>query len=177
MSVLSGAAGIFFTFNDTAKIVPAFRTRILVWVAPVLFLAAGLMWFAVSFMWVFGSIETTGIVNNVYEWEAENAIEAGETLYSSVFSYTWTDGLETSASLFMSGTEFNFEIGSEHTILYNPNVKENVRFPGFEFNYLAPSVIFAIGIMFSLISLVLWIWLKSIARKLDEKEKIAEETS
>ena len=177
MSVLSGTAGIFFTFNSVGKIVPELRTRILVWVTPFLFLAAAIIWFAVNFMWIISAEETTGVVSNVYEWEAENVVEAGETLYGPVFDYTWSDGTETSASLFMSGTEYNFEIGSEHTILYNPEIKENVRFPGFEFNYLAPSTIFALGALFSLISLVLWIWLKSIARKLDEKEKIAEENS
>ena len=176
MTVLSGAASFFFTYNSVGKIVPELRTRILVWVAPFLFLAAGLIWLAVSFFWVFNAEETTGVVNNVYEWEAENEIEKGQTLYGPVFTYTWSDGQETSASLFMSGPDYNFEIGSEHTILFDPKTKGNVRFAGFAFNYLAPVIILGIGLMFTLISLVLWMWLKSIARKWDEKESIEEET-
>ena len=172
MSVLSGVASFFFTYNNAGKIKPSLRTAILVWVAPVLFVAAGLFWLGASYYWVVGAEKTTGTVSHVYEWDAENVVEAGSKLYGPVFTYTWSDGLETDAALNMSSPEYNFEIGSTHTILFDPSVKGNVRFPGFQFNYFGAVIILAIGLMFSLISIVLWVWLKSIARKWDEKEAI-----
>lgn len=171
MADLSGIASFFFTYTNTGKTVPSLRTGVLVWVAPVLFLAAGLIWLAANFYWVLGAEETTGTVSNVYTWEAENEVEAGQTLYGPVFTYTWSDGTTTEASLGMSSPAYNFEIGSKHSILFDPKTKGNVRFPGFDFNYLAPVVILAIGAMFSLISILLWVWLKAIARKWDDNKE------
>jgi len=159
----------FFRKTVGGITVPTWRTKVLVWVMPVLFLAAGLLWLAASFFWILSAEETIGKVTQVYKWEADNAIEAGETLYGPVFSYVWTDGNETTASLGMSSPDFNFEIGSTHTILFDPNQRGNVRFPGFRFNYLGATVILAIGTMFTLVSLVLWAWVKAIARKRDLK--------
>jgi len=171
MADLTGVARFFFTYNKRGKTVPSVRTVVLVWIAPFLFVAAGLFWLATSFYWVIGAEETTGVVSNMYTWEAENVVENGQTLYGPVFTYIWSDGSETDASLGMSSPTFNFEIGSKHSILFDPKIKGNIRFPGFEYNYLGPVIIVAIGAMFSLISLVLWIWLKSITRKRDDNEE------
>lgn len=169
MNLLGSKTG-FFRKTVGNVTVPTWRMKVLVWVLPVLFIAAGLLWLASSYIWMMGASKTEGTVTKVYTWEAENAVEAGSTLYGPVFSYTWTDGTETEAALGMSSPEFNFEIGSKHQIMYDPAAKGNVRFPGFAFNYLGGSIILAIGAMFSLISLVLWVWVKSLARKRDQKE-------
>lgn len=150
--------------------VPTWRMKVLVWVLPTLFVAAGLLWIGSNFVWMLGAVETEGTVTKVYTWEAENAVEAGSTLYGPVFAYTWTDGSETEGALGMSSPEYNFEIGSRHSIMYNPTTKGNVRFAGFSFNYFGGVLILAIGLVFSLASLALWIWVKALARKRDQKE-------
>ena len=165
-----GGGNTFFVKNLSGKTVPSWRTKLLVWLMPLLFFAAGLIWLVASIIWVSNATESTGTVTQVYKWEGENVVEAGSTLYGPVFSYTWTDGTETTGALGMSSPDFNFEIGSKHAILFDPAIKSNVRFPGFAFNYFGATVILAIGAMFALVSLVLWVAVKNIARKRDQKE-------
>jgi len=167
----TGMAGLFYARTKAGKTVPARHTLVLVWIAPFLFAAAGLLWLATSFYWVLGAEETTGTVRNINTWEGEIAGDPGQTLYAPVFGYIWSDGSETEASIARLSPDYNFEIGSTHRILFDPKVKGAVRFPGFRFNYLGPVIILAIGAMFSLVSLVLWIWLKAMARARDKKEE------
>ncbi len=163
-------AKTFFVKGPSGVTVPSFRTRVVVWLLPVLTIAAGLFWALSSFAWVLNAVETEGVVTEVYQYEVENAAEPGTVLYAPVFSYTWSDGSQTTGALGLSGPDFNFEIGSVHTILYDPSLKGNVRFPGFLFNYFGALIVLAIGAMFGLISLMLWIWVKALARKYDKKE-------
>ncbi len=164
---MTPASGFFFRKTVGNTTVPTWRTKLLVWMMPILFLGAGMGWLVSSYLWVANATETTGIVTNVI---AQTAADSADIFYNPEFSYTWTDGTETKGALGLASPEFNFEIGSEHSILFDPAVKGNVRFSGFSFNYFGPFVIFAISGMFALISLVLWIWIKAIARKRDLKK-------
>ncbi len=163
--ILLGGTG-FFRKTVGNVTVPTWRLKLLVWLLPMLTLGAGLLWAVASFMWLSNAVETTGTVTKVYAWEEDGA----PTLYSPEFSYIWSDGEATIGTLGLSSTDFNFEVGSEHTVLYDPDNKGILRFPGFVFNYFGPMVILAIGAMFALISLVLWVWVKAIARQRDQKE-------
>jgi len=164
--ILLGGGTTFFRKTVGNVTVPTWRTKVLVWLLPTLTIAAGLFWAFSSFMWLSNAVETTGTVTKIYQWEEDGA----PTLYGPEFSYTWSDGQQTIGTLGLSSPDFNFEIGSEHTVLYDPAQKGMLRFPDFAFNYLGPLIIIAIGAMFALISLVLWLWVKAIARKRDEKE-------
>ncbi len=163
---MTPASGFFFRKTVGDVTVPTWRTKLLVWLLPMLTIGAGLLWAISSFMWLNNAVETTGTVTKVYTWEQEG----GPTLYGPEFSYMWTDGTETIGTLGIASPEFNFEIGSEHTVLYDPAQKGMLRFPDFAFNYFGPVVIIAFGAMFALISLVLWIWVKAIARNRDLKK-------
>ena len=168
---MTSASGFFFRKTVGNNTVPTWGTKGLVWVMPVLFITAGLFWLATSYSWVSGATETLGTVTKVSSQGIEAASDGQETHFSPEFSYVWTDGSEAIGTLGVSSPAFNFEPGSTYTILFNPSVKGNVRFPGFAFNYLGASVILAIGAMFTLISLVLWLWVKAIARNRDQKER------
>jgi len=166
---LVGGGNTFFVKSIEGHTSPSWITRLLVWLMPVLFLAGGLLWLISSFMWVQNATETVGIVSQINILVPEDTLETENTLYNPAFTYTWTDGTETIGILGMSSPEFNFEIGSEHTILFDPELKDTVRFPGFASNYLGATLILVNGALFALISLVLWIWVKSIARRRDQK--------
>ena len=167
---MTPASGFFFRKTVGDVTVPTWRTKVLVWMMPILFLGAGLGWLVSSFMWVSNAQETIGTVTQVYEQGTNTATDGNDVYFNPEFSYTWTDGSQTIGALGLSSPEFNFEIGSEHTILFDPSQKGNVRFPGFSFNYFGAIVILAISAMFALISLVLWISVKNIARKRDHKK-------
>lgn len=163
-------SGTFFRKTVGNITVPTWKTKLLVWMMPVMFLLVALILLFSSFMWVINASETTGTVTEVFEWQADNAVENGLVLYGPVFEYQWSDGSLTTGALGLSSPEYNFEIGSEHSILFDPLIKGNVRLPGFMFNYLLGAIIMSVAAMFGLISLVLWLWVKSIARKRDQKE-------
>lgn len=161
----------FFFHKTIAGItVPTWPAKLLVWGMPALFMGAGLGWLVSSYYWVANAQETTGTVVSVGTQTVDTANKGTETYYIPKLSYTWADGSQTTGTLGLSSPKFNFDIGSEHSILFDPSKKGNVRFPGFAFNYFGAVAILAIGAMFSLISLVLWFWIKAIARKRDLKK-------
>lgn len=162
-------SGFFFYKTVGGSAAPTWRTKLLVWAMPSLIISWGLFLAFSSFVWVSNAVETTGTVTSVISKFNEPA-NGTAPLYSPVFSYTKTDGTQATAALGLASPEFNFEIGSEHTILYNPAKKGDIRFPGFTFAYFGAVIILSIGAMFALISLVLWIWVKTIARKRDLKK-------
>ncbi len=152
--------------NTTA---PTWRAKVLIWTLPSLFMAAGIAWLVSSYLWVANAEETIGMVTKVNSHTTETA-DGPQTLFKPEFSYIWTDGAQTTAALGLAAPDFNFEIGSEYTILFDPSRKGKVRFPGFVFNHFGAIVILSIGAMFTLLSLFLWFWIKAIARKHDLKK-------
>ncbi len=165
---MSAANGFFFrkTVGDTS--VPTWRAKVLIWTMPAVFLGAGIIWLISSYLWVANAQETIGTVSKINS-QTTASTDGPLTLYNPEFLYIWTDGSQIQAALGLASPEFNFDIGSEHSILFDPETKGNVRFPGFAFNYFGAIVLLTIGAMFTLISLVLWLWIKAIARKRDLK--------
>lgn len=125
------------------------RVWILIWVTPVLFLAAALLMFGYEGWRHIASVPTTGEVVKVYEWEGETIFDKGKPLYGPVFRYTWSDGQPTEATSGMSSPDFNFPIGSDHDIRYFPEKKRNIVLPGMH-NWLAPLIILGIGVAMSI---------------------------
>lgn len=158
---------VFFVKSETGKTAPSWLTKLLVWMTPALFVSGGAFLLFSSFIWVVNAQQTTGTVTSISQIETEN----GVMLYSPTFSYVLPDGAETTGRLGIFGPQFNLAIGTEQIILYDPALNGNVRFPGFTFNYVLASVILSIGVMFALISAVLWAWVKSLARKRDTQPK------
>jgi len=166
---MSKADGFFFrkTVGDVS--VPTWRAKVLVWAMPVVFLAAGVAWLFTSYLWVANATETIGTVTKVNSQTSETP-DGPLTLFNPEFSFIWADGSQSNAPLGLASPDFNFEIGSQHTILFDPTKKDTVRFPGFAFNFFGSIVILTIGAMFTLISLMLWFWIKALARKRDLKK-------
>jgi len=167
---MSQISGFFFRKTVGDVTVPTWRAKLLVWMMPILFLGAGLSWLILSFIWVSNAEETIGTVTGVSSYGTNTTVDGNDVFFLPEFSYIWTDGTETIGKLAHASSAFNFERGTERTILFDPSIKGNVRFPSFDFNYFEPSLIIAISAMFALISLVLWVWVKAIARKRDLKK-------
>lgn len=135
--------------------IDAWRLKVAIFAMPVLFFLAALF-FASESAWFLSHAETTeGEVVRVYEWEGETFLD-GDKVYGPVIRYSWADGKPTEASLGMSHSDWNFPIESKQTIHYNPRVKDNVRLPGFFFNWMMPSILLGLAVVTLIPMWMLW---------------------
>ncbi|WP_323772064.1 DUF3592 domain-containing protein [Antarctobacter sp.] len=125
----------------------SWRVWVLIFVTPVLFLAAAALLAYDSVTFVSRAETATGEVVRVYEWEDWTPWQGTHTVYGPVFRYEFRDGEMTEASLGQSSAHWGFEIGSRHEILFNPATKDNVKLPAFEQLWALPLTIFAIGLI------------------------------
>lgn len=98
----------------------------LIWILPVLFAVAAIGLTAQTLYLQAVTVETTGTVVRVYEWDSDNPFDEGPKVYGPVFRYTWTDGKPTEATAGVSSSLWNFPIGTERPIRYHPGSKENI---------------------------------------------------
>ena len=110
----------------------SWRMWVLIWVLPVVMALGALVMAAWAQYLRESYVETQGTVTHVYAWEndAPQIFYPGEKIYSPRFRYTWSDGTETEATTGSSHTGWNFEIGSSHTIRYDPSHKDDVVLAG-----------------------------------------------
>ena len=163
---MTATNGFFFRKTVGNTTVPTINLKVLVWMMPVIFLGIGLSWLVSGMFWVSNATQAEGRVERVETF----ITESGQTLYIPEFSYTLADGSAALSPLALAAPEFNFEIGSTHTILYDQTQGGPVRFTGTAFNHFGAIALLLIGSIFAIISLVLWLWVKAIARKRDQKE-------
>lgn len=165
---MSKNRGFFFRKSASGQTVPTWGTKLLIWIMPVLFLGAGMGWLASSHSWVANARAAEAVVTAVATMDT-----AGNdpVYYIPEFEFALEDGSKATAKLGLASPDFNFEIGSKHEILYDPVAGGPVRFPGFAFNYFGATLVLAMSAMFALVSLVLWLWVKAIAQKLDQEKK------
>ncbi len=129
------------------------RLWVLVWVAPVLFVLAGVILVAWEGWRHMTFVPAEGEVVRVYEWEGDGMFGKGSKTYGPVFRYTWTDGAETEASTGMSYTDARFAVGDRMEIRYHPNRKTDVLLPGLV-NFAAGLIVMAIGAVLSVVALL-----------------------
>ncbi|SNS76589.1 DUF3592 domain-containing protein [Antarctobacter heliothermus] len=125
----------------------SWRVWLLIFVTPGLFGAAAALLAYDSLNFVSRAETTTGEVVRVYEWENWNPWEGSHTAYGPVFRYDFGGGDMTEASLGQSSSNWGFEIGSRHQILFRPDAKGNVKLPVFEHLWALPLTIFGLGLI------------------------------
>lgn len=133
----------------------SWRVWVLVWVLPVCFLGAALF-LALQTLWIReNTIETTGTVVQVYEWDndAPKIFYPGEKVYSPVYLFTDETGREVRATAGMSHTRWNFPVGTEKTIRFFPGAEGDVVLAG-PMEWALAQVITAIGISLVPLSLL-----------------------
>lgn len=152
--------GFVHTLPDGSRRV-SWRIWVLIWVTPLLFLGAAAFLALQVVQQRQAMVETTGTVVKVYEWESTNPFDEGPYVYGPVFRYTWTDGTETEASTGTSSSLQNYPVGTEMTIRYNPDAKDNVVIVG-PSEWMVARVIAIIGLVLAipsiLASLLIWRW-------------------
>ncbi|MDF0602363.1 hypothetical protein P1J78_16615 [Psychromarinibacter sp. C21-152] len=131
----------------------SWRTWVLIWLLPVLFLGAAVLMLAWEGYRHLATVPAQGEVVRVYAWEGDTIFDRGMANYGPVFRYTWSDGQETEASVGMSHPDWNFEIGSVREIRYFPDRKTNVVLPG-AVNFYAGLIIGGIGLVLLLPALL-----------------------
>ena len=122
----------------------SWRVWVLVWVTPVLFLAAAVLMLGYEGYRHATSVPGEGEVVRVYAWEGETIFDRGTINYGPVFKYIWSDGNPTEATSGMSHPDWNFDIGSRHAIRYFEGYKGNVVYPGLH-NWMAGLIILGLG--------------------------------
>jgi len=127
----------------------SWRVWLLIWLAPVLFAAAGALMLLVEGYRHLATRPAEATVVRVYAWDGDTIFDRGSTNYGPVFRYRWSDGEYTEATSGMSHPDWNFEIGSVKPIRYFPGRKANVVFPGLH-NFLPGIVVALIGAVLAL---------------------------
>ncbi|MHA6324324.1 DUF3592 domain-containing protein [Roseivivax sp. CAU 1753] len=119
----------------------------LIFLLPVLFLGTAAALALESYIFVANAERTKGEVVRVYSWEGWNPWDGATTDYSPVFRYRFSDTEMTEASTGQSSPNWNFDIGTTHDILFDPDLKRNVRQVRFEQLWALPVTIFLIGLI------------------------------
>jgi len=158
------AGSAFFTETIEGKSVPSWLARLFVWMLPVMFSGVAFVLLLQSFIWLQGAVEVTGTVTSVEERDFANDGEPALIYYSPVFSIQLENGTQASPQLALFGPDFNYETGSSHQIMVDPNLTTFARLPGFGFNYFPGVIALAIALMFLVISTLLWVWVRAIGR-------------
>jgi hypothetical protein len=131
----------------------SWRIWVLIWVTPVLFALAAAYLVIETLYKRANTVETTGTVVRVYEWESDNPFDEGPYVYGPVFRYTWTDGTETEASAGVSSSLWNYPVGTERPIRYWPDVKDDIIVVG-PTEWLVARVIGWIAAITALVSVI-----------------------
>lgn len=136
------------TAPDGRRVVSA-RAWVLIWVAPVVFAAAGALLLLVEGYRHITSRPAEATVVRVHAWDGGTVFDRHVTNYSPVFRYRWSDGTLTDATSGMSHPDWNFETGSVHSIRFFPGRKADVIIPGWH-NALPGLIVAAIGAVLAL---------------------------
>lgn len=140
-------------YPDGQRVV-SWRSWVLVWLLPGLFLLAAAALVGEAVYARLATVPARGEVVRVYAWPGETWFDRGVTNYAPVLRYEWSDGSLTEASAGNSHPDWNFPVGSQHDIRYFPGAKTDVVLPG-PHNWFAAAVIGGIG----LVLLVPALWL------------------
>jgi Protein of unknown function (DUF3592) len=132
------------TLPDGRRLV-SWRTWLLIFLLPGLFLSAAWILSMESISIVSNYQRTTGEVVRVYDWEGYNPWDGETTDYSPVFRYAFRPGEMTEASTGQSSPNWNYALGSRHEILFDPTAKNDVKQDNFEQLWAVPAIIGAMG--------------------------------
>lgn len=139
----------------------SWRVWVLTWVVPLCFLGGALCVALFTLYQQSVTEVTTGTVVKVYEWDndAPQMFYPGDKVYSPLYRYVWTDGTETEATAGTSHTKWNFPVGSEHTIRYYPDRKDDVILVD-DTEWLVAQVVGLIGVLLVPLSLLITLRLR-----------------
>lgn len=132
------------TLPDGRRLV-SWRVWLLIFLLPGLFLGAAAFLAFESITIVSKYQRTEGEVVRVYSWPGYNPWDGDTTDFSPVFRYEFRPGEVTQASTGQSSPNWNYEIGSRHEILFDPQAKRDVKQDNFEQLWTLPLVIGVLG--------------------------------
>jgi len=135
------------------------RLWVLIWLMPVLFLAASVSMLGHEVNRQLTSTPGVAEVVRVQTKVGETTFDRGKTSYSPLFRYVWRDGKPTNATTGMSHPDWNFEVGSRHDIRWFEDSKQNIILPGAH-NWLPGLVIAAIGALLGIPAAIATWWLR-----------------
>ena len=104
----------------------SWRAWVLVWVLPVLFAGAALLFSMITLYQQHAMVVTEGEVVHVYAWDSDNPLDEGPKVYSPRWRYIWSDGQPTEATVGVSSSLWNFPIGTKRQIRYWPDRKDDI---------------------------------------------------
>ncbi|WP_074255637.1 DUF3592 domain-containing protein [Vannielia litorea] len=122
----------------------SWRSWLLVWIMPALFLGAAALFALFTLTAPLGKQAAEGEVIELRAYEGWSPLEGEVTNYSPLFRYMRADGTEARASTGMSHSGWNFAPGSRMTILYDPDTNGDVYLPG-TWHWIIPGALAALG--------------------------------
>ncbi|ROU04313.1 hypothetical protein [Histidinibacterium lentulum] len=120
------------------------RWRIVVFVFPVLCLAAAALLALEALVYQVRSERVTGTVVERYAWPGETIFDRGRINYEPVFTYSMNGGAYR-ASVGSGHSSFDLDIGETAAIRAIPGHRGNVRIDSFAGMWFVPAVVAAIG--------------------------------
>jgi len=129
------------------------RVWLFLWIFPALFTAATLFLGGIGLLQTVGWERGEASVRQVYAWEGTTPFDRGVMQYAPVLCYVWTDGAETCATPGMRHRDWNFEVGSRHAVLFDPDQRGQVRLAQVGQQAMLPLVIGGIALGTGLIAL------------------------
>lgn len=124
----------------------SWRLWVLIFVLPVLFLLAAAALWAEAFAYTQRAERIEAEVVHVYEWEGWTPWTGPTTNFGPVFAYEHEPGLKFEGTVGQSSPNWNFPIGSRHTLLSDPAVRGAIRLNNFEMLWALPTTTGAIGL-------------------------------
>ena len=118
-------------------------------------IGAGLTYWSYSFSQ--SAITTSGIVTHVTTKTSRNSTNnSTSTTYQPTVSYIDQSGATHSAQTFLSSSGYNFPLGSEIEIMYDPEDTGQIRINSWFALWGFGFVFLAVGLITTVISLVVW---------------------
>lgn len=143
----------FLFAEEGGRRIVSWRVWLFVWIVPALFALSALV-MAGEVAWRLSQMERgEGEVSFVYSWPGETLFNRGTMNYAPVFIYR-VDGEEIRASTWMADPDWDFPLGSQHEILYDPRGALDVMLPGPK-NWAVPRVVAMIALGFAIPALLL----------------------
>lgn len=137
------------------------RWRIVVFVFPVLCLAASVLLALEVLVYDARSVRVTGTVVQLYERRGETIFDRERTNYEPVFSYEM-NGESYRASVGSGHTAFDIAVGETAAIRAIPGHRGNVRIDSFAGMWFVPAVVAAIGAASLVLAALIWAGLTRI---------------
>lgn len=137
------------------------RLLVVIWAAPVLFLAAAVFFAGASALYVARSVAVEGLVVERYEWPGETVFDRGAVNYEPIFTYD-DAGQTRRASVGSGHSSFDVAIGDTAVIRVIPGSAGNVRIDTWQGLWFMPAMLSLFTLASIAVALPIWLIVRTL---------------